>query len=354
MIHRIASKYTGRPVRVWNLTLSLLVLMSVFIIHPATRALADGFNLSYGQSLTIEGATYYQTDYSYVGNYGAGTLTVSNGGQLINQKDSAKYLIIGSHAGSYGLAIVEGTDSYVENSVYVCVGYWSDSCGELHIRDGATVKATGWYWPCWIGKEADANGLVIVEGTGSEWQCQRLEVGSASGEGLPSLAVLSVVDGGLVEAIDVKVFASGELRGDGRIETPSIEVCGIIRPGDEGIGELTLDGTLSLLADSTLAVELGGAGADLLSVTGDATLDGALVIDIDQDFPPSVGSMWNVLEANAYTGQFASIVDADPDDGLDFAVVYGEHSVSIQVVPEPSCIVLLGIGVFCLARRRKR
>ncbi len=82
---------------------------------------------------------------------------------------------------------------------------------------------------------------------------------------------LSANSSGTVTGGTVHLLPGSNLSGDSTIQA-DVENAGVITPGDNGIGVLTIDGSLSQYADGTLNVQLAGTTAgtqyDQLAVTG--------------------------------------------------------------------------------------
>ena len=121
------------------------------------------------------------------------------------------------------------------------------------------------------------------------------------------------------------------LSGDGRLNVnndSSTGTSGLLSNSGTlgGAGKIT--GDLVNTAAGTLAVELLGAGpldVQGLTVTGSATLDGTLLIDLASGFTPSNGAMFTVLNAG-------SIIDSGLDlagdsDGFSYLVMGGSSLV---------------------------
>lgn len=109
--------------------------------------------------------------------------------------------------------------------------------------------------------------------------------------------------------IDLK---GGILQGVGQVAGPLLNESGIISPGMSP-GSLAATGGLTQGPQGVLHIELGGltpvSEYDVLNVTGDATLDGILTVELIGMYDPPVGTTFDILVTTAGTvsGQFASI-----------------------------------------------
>ena len=101
---------------------------------------------------------------------------------------------------------------------------------------------------------------------------------------------------------------------------------GTVSPG-ASIGTLTA-GTFTQSGSGELAIEIGPGGAtDLLTLTGNATLGGTLVVTRSGSFTPMVGDTFVILTCGSRTGEFDGVISCDPIE-----VIYGPTSVTLQIL----------------------
>ena len=124
----------------------------------------------------INGGSWTNSAGLYVGDLGTGVMAITNGGSVSNT-----YSYIGSSFGSSGAVTVNGPGSSWINSQYLYVG--NLGTGTLAITNGGSVANTYGY----IGSSFGSSGTVTVNGPGSSWiNSQYLYVGDA---GTGSLAI---------------------------------------------------------------------------------------------------------------------------------------------------------------------
>src|SRR6185295_6602813 len=70
------------------------------------------------------------------------------------------------------------------------------------------------------------------------------------------------------------------------------------KPAPPPTGTLTIQGSLVVGATGEVRAEAAGANSDKLIVTGDATLDGKLVLQFKNGFAPKTGAQFEVLHVN--------------------------------------------------------
>ena len=186
---------------------------------------------------------------------------------------------------------------------------------------------------------------------------------------IQSGGALVVTGTGALEFDAGLTVSGGMLSGTGTI-TGNVISHGLISPGMSA-GQLTVDGNLTLLATSTLLIELGGttqgSGYDHLAVTGNMSLNGLLQVGFTNGFGSSVlgSDVFTITSATSMTGAFANVpttgLRLGTFDGLgSFQVNFGGTAVTLsnfQPIPEPSTWMMIGVGtVAALAtcRRRRR
>ena len=108
------------------------------------------------------------------------------------------------------------------------------------------------------------------------------------------------------------------------------------------IGDLNLDGTVTIADFIGLASHFNNAGPNVTWQEGDINYDGAVTI---ADFI-TLASNFN----QSYTGEVFAIDPADQQLLSSFAASVGATS----AVPEPGMLGLLGIAAALLPRRRRR
>lgn len=202
------------------------------------------------------------------------------------------------------------------------------------------------------GAVAGESGLNIDSG-----QLTQSGGGTVFYEGINALAVLEIDQG--VAAIDTGEFGTVTI-GDG----------GELRPGDTSAGEgLGVVGALdfSLLEGGLLTLDVNAFDNDFIGVDGDLFIAGDLQVNFEQ--APRIGdsfSLITTLDPRFVEGEFANIIanvggNLFMDESLRLLIDYAGGSTGSEVVllaaaavPEPSCIVLLGLlGTVINCRRRR-
>lgn len=138
-----------------------------------------------------------------------------------------------------------------------------------------------------------------------------------------------VVNGSLAgSAVTVQNGAS--LGGTGTTGSLNALSGSIIAPGNS-IGTLSVNGNLSLAAGSTLSIEVSPTSADMIAVTGTASIAGNLVII------PEAGNFsarsYTLITASAVSGTFATTTYGSLASAFRTSVVYTGTTVSLRLDP---------------------
>ncbi|MGO9114565.1 MAG: SUMF1/EgtB/PvdO family nonheme iron enzyme [Thermoguttaceae bacterium] len=154
----------------------------------------------------------------------------------------------------------------------------------------------------------------------------------------------------------VTVSSGGTLGGTGYLSSGTVNAGGTLAPGDSG-GVLHLNGNLVLAASAAMDYELDspGSGYDQLEISGLATLNGTLNVNLLSGFTPSAGQSFDLI-TGATTGSFAEINLPSLSGGLSWDTSNLYITGTINVVPESSTLAFLGVGALGLlgyARRRR-
>ena len=245
-------------------------------------------------TVTVDGASWTNTNNLTVGNSGDGTLNIQNGGSVFSVAGG-----VGVGSGT-GTAIVDGTSTLWSNSGDLSIGAGN---GTLVIRNFAVVTSDTTY----LGN-----------------------VAASSGQG-----TLQLENGGTLDPVaSLQIRRTGSLQGSGTVASP-VNNDGRIAPGAL-TGIIFIVGDYTQTTDGVLEIEIGGltpgTGHDRLDVTGAATLAGRLevpLIDIGGGtFMPLENDEVVFLTAASVTGTFDSLFSPN------LATV--NPNLAIQVVANPT------------------
>ncbi len=307
-------------------------------LQNAGAATLAGYNSGYGLDLS-SGATFdnqaggsfaFITDASINNNGGS-----PSGGTFLNERTLSK-------TGGTGTSIIGGGITFTETGTLQALS------GTLQLSGGETLAGT---------VEATSGGSLVMTDpptnlsggtlTGATWIVganSSLSLGATittdsativfdgPGGTFSSLSGLAAIAaGGSLETLDGGSFTTaGDLDNAGTIE---------LAPGT-----LNISGNYTQEAAGTLAVGIGGLSAGSqygqMNVTEQATLNGALDINLASGYSPPLGASYRILNFGARSGNFSSEVglvlsgtaslvptyDSTPGPGLDLVVTHAVNT----------------------------
>ncbi len=104
--------------------------------------------------------------------------------------------------------------------------------------------------------------------------------------------------------------------------------------------------TGAFTTNAILGIGLGPNNTDFaqLQVTGPATLDSTLNLNVAAGFNPPLNSTYQIVTCNSCSGIFTSVIGRDLGNGKHFRVIYNPTNVTLQVAPEEAIAGLAAIN----------
>jgi autotransporter-associated beta strand protein len=131
--------------------------------------------------------------------------------------------------------------------------------------------------------------------------------------------------------------------------TGNVEYAGSYKVGNSpaavSVQDVLFDSTSTLILD--VSGDVPGSGYDQLNISGMATLNGTLELDLLNGFTPSAGESFHILSGST-TGSFAHEVLPSLPNGLTWDTSSLEATGTISVVPEPDTLALLAAGAIAM------
>ena len=133
----------------------------------------------------------------------------------------------------------------------------------------------------------------------------------------------------------------GVLAGTGTVGAQINNTGGVVSPGGDGNGKLTVNGNYTQQGQGALRIDVAGnapvTGYDQLDLGsgGHAFLDGTLNIVTADAFTPASGQEFTVILAGGgvASGRFGTVDGADSPNGASYDVRYNTHDVTLKVNP---------------------
>ncbi len=342
-----------------------------------TESRVSTLSSSIGQVLvTGADSTWTNSGPLTIGYAGPGTMTIENGATVTNTTGT-----IARGTNVVADVLVRGAGSTWRNTDNLILGgqsltsQGSNNTATLTVADGGTVEVggtlktfTGDTVNLQSGGTIKTNHYLISNTNGHagslNWTGGTLSITGNLSIGPTTSNLLTVPELGKLTGTGT---VAGAVDAAGTITIPgSVTNAGIVAPGNSP-GTMTISGNYTQLDTGILEIELGGLTAgtlyDQLVVSGNAALNGSLVVSLLDGFTLEDGQIFTILTASNITGQFAGLNDraiVDTFGGFDLVVNYSATSVqlsAISAVPEPTSLALVATvmaGAVGYRRRRKK
>ena len=250
IISGAGSTWNGSIISVGESGVGTLSITSSGSLNSSQSAIGDGFGST--GTVTIDGTGSIWTAGSLiVGSYGRGTLTITNGGVLVSS--GVCYLGYGSSSSSSptGLVAVDGTSSTWSNNGSLYVGRYGG--GTLSITNGGSVTVAGTTFVAYYAGSSGAINFPIGGGTLTTQGLWALP-GQLTGTGTINTRGL-VSDTSLLFDSAHSLSQTFMVNQSGQNITLNLDMTNNNNVGDLGVG---YQGSASLTIRNGVAVELTG------------------------------------------------------------------------------------------------
>ncbi len=246
---------------------------------------------------------------------GGGILALAAGGSLTQFNTGSTTL--GKNGSGYGHLFVYGGSRYVSGTG----PFEIRSSGTLAVSRGSTPGRVEINGPLTVQGEVDAMGILEVNAP------MTIEGGTVElSDGEMHVESVAFAGGGEFNFTGGKLSVgiyNGSLTNGG----------GTLAPGDSA-GNTTIVGDYVQQSDGAIELEIGGTGMgttyDFVQVSGNAILDGELLLGVIDGFVPDAADTFLVLSAGDLLGVFDNIANGQRLDTFDgfgsFQVNYGINS----------------------------
>ncbi len=253
--------------------------------------------------------------YNGIANYSAGTLT----GGTWEFGNGATWRLDGADLTTNAANLsVSGTGTQVLDSIFDA-GNSSLAGFKTNTATGSFTVGAGYDFTA-PGTFSNAGVVDIQSGAGF----------SAGSGNYSQSAGTTTVDGTLMAA-NVKINGGG-LDGTGTIAGNLINAA-VVTPGDAP-GTLTIQGNYTQTAAGALDINVAGPGTyGQLTVSGTATLAGALNVALTNGITPTAGTWFRILTFAARSGDFSTETGLSLSKNTFFVSSYGESDLSLVLGP---------------------
>jgi fibronectin-binding autotransporter adhesin len=286
-----------------NIASGASVINKSAVVGMLSAVTSDGVGIV---SVDGQDSSWILTDALTVGDFGNGTLNITNRGFVSVSGDAE----IGKNMGlgTKGIVTVNGNGTLLDVSRDLDIAL--KGTGTLQITGGGRVEDENGI----IAGGAGSQGNVVVE-SGTWTNSGSLLVGLL-GTGLLDVRATGSVAAGPDDAI---IGPLGKVMGTGLINGNVVNN-GTVAPGNSP-GTLHIDGNYTQGATGHLQIELASAtSSDLLDVTGQATLDGTLEIVLTDGFTPAASDTFNIFSGASLTGAFDNVIVTSTSGGGSFNI----------------------------------
>jgi len=231
--------------------------------------------------------------------FGSGTITVDSGATLWLDRstlDNALVLNGGTLYGTNGFGeVVNGTVSLTADSTL-------NSFGSMQLSN--VVSGSG-------GLDKIGDGVLTLSGSNTYTGATTVSAGTLLVTGaLGGTSALSVASG-------ATLGGTGSIFAVSSSNTVTVDSGGTLAPGltGNGVGQLTVNGNLTLQSGSTFAVDIAGAtmgsGYDAVAVNGTVTL-GSATLSVNHSYTPGNADAYRIISndgSDAVSGTFSGLAE---------------------------------------------
>lgn len=311
-------------------------------------------------AVLVNGGTWSNSGSLSVGERGHGTLTVTNGGEMVvgdgegiltlgTENSGNGFLNIGDYdrtgtAGALRAAEIRGGNG----AAHVSFNQTDEAVIDAAITGRTSVTQRGSGTTTLTQANSYTGVTRVLEGT------LRL-ASNATLEGTSRIEISST--GRLEVGENVFHLAENQALAGGGVIVGKVNLEGTLAPGFSP-GLMTFEGDLALSSSSRVFMELGGTARgvdyDALDITGDMSFSGILTISLLDGFTPATSQVFRLFDVGGITsGEFAGITFSEEGYSGAFDAATGLLTITGSPIPEPSGLGLAGAAAILLLRRRR-
>jgi hypothetical protein len=146
----------------------------------------------------------------------------------------------------------------------------------------------------------------------------------------------TLLDNGALTAVRNVLIQGGRLAGIGSVSAQMVSNAGEVGPGNS-VGLINIRGDYVQTSAGKLRIQIGGTGDmqfDRLVVSGNATLDGILSIELLDSYAPALGDRFRIINYGSRTGTFPRVDGLRPFEGWIFQLQYNDNDLTLVLAED--------------------
>jgi hypothetical protein len=204
---------------------------------------------------------------------------------------------------------------------------YTNNAGSISIANGAMLNVVGAHAGASASPGFLNSGIVLLNSGGTLFSARTYT--QTSGQ--------TTVDGLLhVSGNGIADFAGGSVYGNGGTIQASTFSNAAFNMGDmpNTIGIMAITGNYTQGANGSIAFDIASLTSfDQLNVTGHASLNGTLFVDLLNGYVPQIGNMFDIMNFGSSSGTFSMTVGLPINNQEHFVLEYSSTNLTLDVVP---------------------
>ncbi|WP_049823254.1 autotransporter domain-containing protein [Bradyrhizobium sp. WSM2254] len=309
----------GSSWQVSNLSVGYNTTGSVAVAHGGSMVNINaviGQNGGSNGSVTVDGAgsSWINQAFLRIGDAGTGSLTIANGGAV----SANGQVVIANQAGSIGnlnIGAAPGSAAAAPGTLTAAAVQFGAGTGAINFNH---ASANYVFAPDIVGNGAvnQLSGTTILTGNNTYTGPTTVNGGT-------------LLVNGSIASSTATVNTGGTLGGIGTVGDTTVNADGMLAPGSNSVGTLTVQGNLVLTSAATYMVQVSGASASQTVVFGAAQLAGIVAVNLTGRV--SATTTYTILTSANTIGTFGSVSMTNSAYARNARVSYSGNNVLLTL-----------------------